>query len=100
MLSRLVDNDIAIHRNTLDIDKINWWLCECRNPTYLVELCQKYPDFARQQFLNRPLLRSAIKAEQKKLIRLLEVEREKEQAKDRAYWEPLKKELESLRHKI
>lgn len=100
MLSRLVDNDIALYRNTSDIHKINWWLCECRNPTYLIELCQRYPDFARQQLLNRPLLKSAIKVEQKKLVRLLEGEKEKEQEKDRAYWEPLKKELELLRHKI
>ncbi len=100
MLNRLVDNDIALHRNTSDIDKINWWLRECRNPDYLVELCQRYPDFARQQFLNRPLLRSVTKDEQKKLVLLLEVEKENQQEKDRAYWEPLKKELELLRHKI
>lgn len=99
MLRRLVDNDIALYGKTSNRHKINWWLCECRNPDYLIDLCREYPDLAQQQLSNRPLLKAAIKADQKKLAQLLEEEKEGEQEKDRAYWEPLKKELEWLRHK-
>ena len=99
MLRRLVDNDIALHGDSSNMHKLNWWLRECRNPDYLIDLCRKYPDLAQQQLLNRPLLKTAIRAGQKKLAQLLEVEKEQEQEEDRIYWEPLKKELELLRHK-
>ena len=99
MLRRLVDNDMVLHGDTSNTDKINWWLCECRNPDYLIDLCRKYSDLAQQQRLNRSLLKVAIKADKMKLARLLEEEKEQEQEKDRAYWGVLKKELELLRHK-
>jgi hypothetical protein len=99
MLRRLVDNDIALHSSTSSRHKIDWWLCECRNPSYLLDLCRKYRDLARQQLLNRSLLKAAIRADQRKLTKLLEGEKQKEQERDKAYWTLLKKELELLRHK-
>lgn len=99
MLQRLVDNDIALHKNILEANKIRWWLNECRNPQHLMELCQRYPDLAEGQVINRSLLKAALKKAQKSLSQRLEDEKEKEQERDRIYWRPLKKELELLRRK-
>lgn len=99
MLQRLVDNDIALHENTSDIDKIKWWLSECRSPNSLINLCERYPGIVKQQVLIRSLLKTAIRGDEKKLSRLLEDEKAKEQEKDKAYWKPLRKELESLRRR-
>jgi len=99
MLRRLVDNDIVLHGDTSNVYKISWWLHECRNLDHLINLCRKYPNLVQQQLSNRPLLKVAIRVDKKKLAQLLEEEKEQEQEKDRAYWDPLKKELELLRHR-
>ena len=81
MLRRLVDNDIDLHGNTSNMDKINWWLCECRNPIYLIELCRKYPDLVRQQRLNRHLLKSDIKTDPKNCHNYLKMKKRENKRK-------------------
>jgi hypothetical protein len=52
---------------------------------------------ARDQSRNRPLLGLAISCQSDSLREALDAEARAEQAKDRAYWAPLKAELEALR---
>lgn len=76
---------------------VEFWLGEARAPEMLVELCQRFPDEARGLTGARPLLTHAIGGDLAALRPALDAEVRAEQAKDRAYWEPLKRELESLR---
>jgi len=58
---------------------------------------RSYPDEARAQSLARPLLQLAFSGESDALRQALDAEARAEQAKDRAYWAPLKAELEAFR---
>ncbi len=98
-LGRLVDSDIATGAGSPRPERVRWWLDECRNPDYLIELCRRHPGLARERLTNRPLLKAAMSPEEKKLAELLEEERLREMEKDRTYWDPLRRELELLRRK-
>jgi hypothetical protein len=78
-------------------DWISFWLLQARTPELLQELAQRFPDQAEQQARRRPLLRLAISGEMEPLREALDAEVRAEQAKDRAYWAPLKAELEAFR---
>jgi hypothetical protein len=78
-------------------ERIAFWLRESRTPERLMQLVQKYPQEARALAIQRPLLRDAAKATHDALAEALDAEVRAEMAKDRAYWEPLKKELEAMR---
>ena len=47
---------------------------------------------------HRPLLSLAVPKNEAELIRALDKEEKLERSADRIYWEPLRKELEALRH--
>lgn len=98
MLSRLVENDILLTRQP-SCEKIEWWLLESRNANRLIELASKNKNLARKCISKRPLLKTAMKQDVKKLQRELHREEQSEREKDRSYWRPLRKELEMLRHK-
>jgi hypothetical protein len=63
----------------------------------LVELAQRFPAQARAQSSRRPLLQLAFSGASDPLRDALDAEVRAEQAKDRAYWAPLKAELEAFR---
>lgn len=98
MLKRLVDNDIFLHKKNPSKDHLNWWFKECRNLEILIKLVNQYPDAAQKSVKDRPLLMAAIQSKREKLKEKFEQEENLERQKDREYWAPLKKELESLRH--
>ncbi|MBI4663071.1 MAG: hypothetical protein HY735_30050 [Verrucomicrobia bacterium] len=77
--------------------RIRFWLVEARGPERLVELARRFSAEARAQASRRPLLTLAIAGNLAALRPALDAEMRAEQDKDRAYWEPLKRELESLR---
>ena len=77
--------------------RIAFWLRESRTPERLMSLVRNYPDEARALSIQRPLLRDALKATHDALAEALDAEVRAEMAKDRAYWEPLKRELEAMR---
>lgn len=97
MLTRLVENDILLNNFSGSVNRVTWWLGEARVPETLMRLCAGYPKTAGKCSAARPLLRAAIKGDAKKLILSLKKEELAERAKDVEYWNPLKKELESLR---
>ncbi len=99
MLSRLVENDIIKNRKNPGRDQIKWWLAQARNPATLIELASRFPGLAEETAQERPLLKWAVKKDSGQLAIELKNEENKERNSDTAYWQPLKKELEALRHK-
>jgi hypothetical protein len=61
-------------------------------------LAGQYPDCSHVTAEIRPLLASAIAGDEAALTAALREEENREREADRAYWQPLKKELEQLRH--
>ena len=78
-------------------DWIEFWLRQARTPELLAELAQRFPSEARAVSSRRPLLHLAFSGESEALRAALDAEARAEQAKDRAYWAPLKAELEAFR---
>jgi hypothetical protein len=78
-------------------DWIDFWLREARTPELLSELCERFPAEAAALQSQRPLLSLVNAADFEPLRAALDAEVRAVQAKDRAYWEPLRKELEQFR---
>lgn len=68
-----------------------------RAPEMLVELARRFPGEVCRFADTRPLLRDAIAGDLPALRAALDVEARAEKEKDRAYWAPLKQELQSFR---
>ena len=75
----------------------DFWLREARTPELLVELCGRFPERSRVLAEDRPLLKLASEGMLDDLRTALDAEVRAEQALDRSYWEPLRKELEQFR---
>lgn len=92
---------VAIHyRENGGSPRPEWtefWLREARAPELLVELAGRFPAETRALAHQRPLLNHAMTGDLAALRSALDAEARAEQEKDRAYWEPLKRELESFR---
>ena len=92
---------VAIHHreNFADprMDWIDFWLSEARTPELLRDLAERFPAETRAMLAARPLLALASDAGLEPLRTALNAEVRAEQAKDRAYWEPLRRELEEFR---
>jgi hypothetical protein len=78
-------------------ERVGFWLGESRTPERLIDLVQRFADEARAQTTLRPLLQLAVTGVGEALRAALDAEARAEQAKDRAYWAPLKAELETFR---
>jgi hypothetical protein len=91
--------NIHIHEN-LGAPRPEWirfWLSECRTPVQLVVLAHHFTAECRALTVARPLLAHALAGDEAKLIPALDEEMRAEQAVDRAYWEPVRRELEAMR---
>jgi hypothetical protein len=97
MLRRLVENDIVLHRSAPQPGHVRWWLIEGREPISLISLAAEFPKEAQRAILKRPLLRSAVSGDSVQLAAGLWQEEQLERAKDRAYWKPLRREVEAMR---
>jgi hypothetical protein len=64
----------------------------------LIRIAAAYPDIAMQASSTRPLLVAAQSANRHRLESELAAEEQQERKADRQYWQPLKQELERLRH--
>ncbi len=76
---------------------IAFWLREARTPELLRDLAARFPTEARALQAARPLLAHAIAGDLDTLRAALDAEARAEQARDRAYWEPLRREIEQFR---
>ena len=78
-------------------EHVDFWLREARTAELLVHLCDRFSREADSLNAARPLLRLARQRSLDELRSALDAEVRAEQAKDRLYWEPLRRDLERYR---
>jgi hypothetical protein len=79
-------------------ERIDFWLRELRTPELLIESARAFPEEARQAAAMRPAVAAAVKGDEDAIAEALSAEEAAERERDRTYWNPLKAELEALRH--
>lgn len=97
MLTRLVEAHWFQNRSDATPARVDFWLRECRTPEILSELATLFIEEAMKLQSIRPLLTVAIQQDIDRVEQALEHERQTEMTADRAYWAPLRQELERLR---
>ena len=94
MLRRLVDASYVAARDDAVTDAhVAFWLAELRSPVFLSELIARYPEAAARS--KRPVVRAALNHDDMDVA--LAAEQAQIMVEDRAYWAPLRRELEALR---
>ncbi len=99
MIQRLIEADYALNWRTAGGAQVRFWLREMRSPSLLVDLVNEHPALAREVAAERPLLALAVANRIDELSAALADEERQERERDRIYWQPLKLELERLRHR-
>ena len=98
MIRRLVEADYVRSQPQAGEKQILFWLRECRTPSMLMELVAFHPQQVIKVESKRPLLALARAGNEAGLERALITEESEERQADRKYWQPLRRELETLRH--
>ena len=98
MIRRLVEANYTQNRQWPTSEEISFWLNEARTPSLLIEVANRFPKVLPACLSHRPLLSLAVYGNEKRLTSALDKEEKKVREADRIYWEPLRKELEALRH--
>jgi hypothetical protein len=99
MLRRLVDASYLKGGDEPTEARIDFWLAELRTPSLLVECAARFPNAAQDVAIARPATAAALRADVARIERSLAEEETAERAADRAYWAPLRSELEELRRR-
>ncbi len=99
MLRRLVEAHYFQNRSTANLSQLVFWFLELRTPELLLELARRRPALCRRLGSRRPLLAWALVADGSGLEHGLRDEENRERQADRACWLPLRRELETLRHR-
>jgi hypothetical protein len=95
MIRRLVDASYDSARDgDASQEQVDFWLSELRTPEFLMEAVGRFPDRAASS--RRPAVTAA--RDGGDVAAPLAAEQTQEMAIDRAYWEPLRRELEAMRH--
>ena len=97
MIRRLLEADYRKHREDPSELDVQLWLLELRTPELLEELARDFPMSKESLVAERQLLRQVGHVDRAAVERMLMEEEMREREIDRAYWEPLKKELEQMR---
>lgn len=98
MIRRLLEADYFQRRNAPpDPGRLDFWLGEMRTVEILLALAADFSSAAKALVPRRPLLEMALAGDADGLEEGLLREELEERRRDREYWLPLKKELESLR---
>ena len=92
---------VAIHNRENEADPrpdwVSFWLREARTAELLGRLARRFPLETESLRRDRPLLAYAVRGDLDALRAALDAEVRVEQAQDRAYWEPLRREMETFR---
>lgn len=96
MIRRLVESDYVNTPNPSP-ERIKFWLRESRTPAMLIKLAEGWRSEAEVLRTIRPLLSAALSGDELLVESELEREQKLEREADRHYWQPLLRELESLR---
>ena len=99
MIRRLVEANYFANRSDPSPEQLTFWFHELRTPELLRDLAQAYPALAKNAVATRDLIHHAISDDVSALTLSLESEERQERLEDRAYWQPLKLELERLRRR-
>lgn len=97
MIRRLVEAHFNRHRDKRRESDIRFWLRECRTPSILMTVVKDNPDLAAEVEPCRAVLCLASGEDVSRLADAISNEESDERTRDQAYWEPLRKELETLR---
>jgi hypothetical protein len=97
MIRRLIESDY-VRQDNPTIEKVRFWFMESRTPEMLIELAQTYREECDKLSHVRKVLRYAVKTDKTAIEFELNREEVEVREADRCYWEPLRKELEDLRH--
>jgi hypothetical protein len=100
MIRLLIEADMLRDADNPDPDQGEFWMQECRTPTLLVDLARREPDLCQKVRAKRPLLERALDADIEGLEHELTEEEAREREADKAYWRPLKEELEMWRREL
>ena len=98
MIRRLVEAHYFQNRDKPRLAMLEFWLLELRTPQLLREVARANNAVALQLIARRPLLRHALSGRLEQLETALAKEEKLLRAADRAYWLPLRRQLEALRH--
>lgn len=98
MLRRLLEVHYLANRAHPSPGHIDFWLTEIRTPALLIEAAARDPERAVALEKGRPALAPAIAADAAGVAAALDEEAHREREADRRYWQPLRRELEALRH--
>jgi hypothetical protein len=98
MIRRLLEAHYAQHQQHPTPKQVTFWLKEMRTPSLLTTIARRYPALLQRCLPHRPLLIHAQHNDEAALAAALETEEKQERDHDRAYWQPLRAELERLRH--
>lgn len=99
MIRRLVEANYFANRFTPSPEQLSFWFQELRTPELLRDLAQAHEKLAWAAAESRLLIHHAVADDIPKLTEALAEEERRERDQDRAYWEPLKRELERLRRR-
>ncbi len=97
VITALVENHYVADEFEPTPGRIEFWLLEVRTPERLLEITARFSAETSNLIASRPLLTHAVTGDLDALRTALDAEVRVEQAKDRAYWEPLKRQLEAFR---
>ncbi len=97
MIRRLVEVNYLAFRDKPSADQVQFWLQELRTPDLLVEVVRRYQEAARATLSQRQLLEAALLNDLEGVVSGLGDEEDRERGADRAYWAPLRRELDQLR---
>ena len=98
MIRRLVEAHYFANNAKSYPARIKFWLMELRTPELLLEIAQSHTLLAQRLAAKRPLLTQAALGELAQLEAALAAEEKSLREQDKAYWLPLRQELERLRH--
>lgn len=99
MLRRLVEVSYDVGFASPTPERIEFWLRELRTPDLLLDVVRWFPLEAERAAGERPAVQAARGGNLEAIRTALTDEEVRERDLDRAYWAPLKAELEALRHK-
>ena len=97
MIRRLIEADY-IRQEDPTMEQVRFWLLQSRTPEMIIELAQTYVQESKLLSNVRKVLQFAGTENKIAIEAELHKEEIEEREADRRYWEPLRQELENLRH--
>jgi hypothetical protein len=97
MIRRLVEVSYGQSAANASAEQVAFWFRELRTVEILIDAVDRFPSEAREAAPSRDAVRFAIAGDRAAIETAMLEEEARERELDRAYWTPLKAELESLR---